>query len=93
MHTADGVPYYHNNATGELTWDKPDAMKDKSELASEVGSWVWVPDEFQGFVIAVCFFCNHTMLTGVGGRIWFKSARMVAMMLLWKAPGMKVYGL
>ncbi len=43
--TADGVAYYHNISTNELTWDKPDAMKQSSELANEQGEWVWIPDE------------------------------------------------
>ena len=50
--TADGVPYFHNTRTGALTWDKPDEMKDKGELASEQGNWVWVPDERLGFAVA-----------------------------------------
>ncbi|KAH9259713.1 hypothetical protein BASA81_002135 [Batrachochytrium salamandrivorans] len=52
MSTADGVFYYHNTATGELTWDKPNEMKDASELVSETGKFVWVCDPIEAFVLA-----------------------------------------
>lgn len=51
--TADGVPYYHNVTSGELTWDKPDEMKDASELHHDSGNWVWFPDETQGYIPAL----------------------------------------
>ncbi|GBG32611.1 Myosin-11 [Hondaea fermentalgiana] len=48
--TADGVPYYHNVSTGALSWDKPDEMKDAHEVENEAGTWVWVPDEDEGYL-------------------------------------------
>lgn len=43
-YTMDGVPYYHNEQTEHVSWDKPDVLKSKDELFSDSGRWRWVPD-------------------------------------------------
>jgi len=50
--TADGALYYHNVNSGALSWDRPDQLKDAVELKSESGSWVWFPDQREGYVPA-----------------------------------------
>ena len=48
--TMDGVPYYHNSITEEVTWDKPDALKSNDELCNDSGRWRWIPDEEYAWV-------------------------------------------
>lgn len=50
--TADGVPYYHNDITQALSWDKPADLKDDEEQEMDNSQWVWVPDAESGFVAA-----------------------------------------
>lgn len=50
--TADGVSYYHNGTTGELTWDMPDEMKNEGQIEYDSGNWVWFPDSTDGYVPA-----------------------------------------
>eukprot|EP00002_Diphylleia_rotans_P005132 TRINITY_DN1421_c0_g1_i1.p1 TRINITY_DN1421_c0_g1~~TRINITY_DN1421_c0_g1_i1.p1 ORF type:complete len:1546 (-),score=390.98 TRINITY_DN1421_c0_g1_i1:282-4919(-) len=49
--TPDGLTYYHNQATGETSWDKPEELKgdEDRELA---GDWVWMPHPEQAYVPA-----------------------------------------
>ena len=42
--TADGMAYYYNASTEEVTWDKPNALKSAEELQQDTGDWVWVSD-------------------------------------------------
>lgn len=42
--TMDGQPYYFNNQTMEITWEKPFEMLSKAEQEDGQGHWVWVPD-------------------------------------------------
>jgi hypothetical protein len=51
-YTMDGVPYYHNTISEAVTWDKPDELKSVRELASDAGSWRWVPDQQLAYVPA-----------------------------------------
>eukprot|EP00510_Aplanochytrium_minuta_P009027 CAMPEP_0184053344 /NCGR_PEP_ID=MMETSP0956-20121227/5907_1 /TAXON_ID=627963 /ORGANISM="Aplanochytrium sp, Strain PBS07" /LENGTH=487 /DNA_ID=CAMNT_0026346723 /DNA_START=164 /DNA_END=1625 /DNA_ORIENTATION=- len=41
--TIDGLPYYYNVDTEEITWDKPDALRTAQEIEEESGEWTWVP--------------------------------------------------
>lgn len=41
--TIDGLPYYYNSDTEEITWDKPDALRTPQEIEEESGDWTWVP--------------------------------------------------
>ena len=43
--TMDQVPYYFNEKTEEVSWDKPNALKSREELSSESGRWRWLPDD------------------------------------------------
>ena len=41
--SADGDTFYHNSASGELSWDKPECMMTDEEREKELGgSWIWV---------------------------------------------------
>jgi len=42
--TPEGLEYYHNDSTGETTWDKPDALKSPDEL-DKAGDWMWCPED------------------------------------------------
>ena len=33
--TADGVAYYYNDVTEEVSWDKPDVLKTAAELEED----------------------------------------------------------
>lgn len=50
--TLDGAPWYHNEGTGEVSWDMPPALAGKDPNMRDDGNWVWVPDEKLGFVTA-----------------------------------------
>ena len=50
--TADGVPYYHNETSGALTWDKPEEIMGEEEREQDKHHWVWCPDEELGYVPA-----------------------------------------
>lgn len=41
--TIDGLPYYYNSSTEEITWDKPEALMSRDEKAEDEGQWVWIP--------------------------------------------------
>ncbi|GBG34514.1 Myosin-1 [Hondaea fermentalgiana] len=41
--TIDGQPYYFNDDTMELSWEKPFELLSKAEQEDGQGSWVWVP--------------------------------------------------
>ncbi len=41
-HTADGKEYYHNTASGELTWDKPRCLQSAEEKEVSQAEWTWV---------------------------------------------------
>mmetsp|Transcript_1433 Transcript_1433/g.1965 ORF Transcript_1433/g.1965 Transcript_1433/m.1965 type:complete len:1132 (-) Transcript_1433:28-3423(-) len=45
--TLDGMFYYHNTASGEISWEKPDALKSKVEIEESKGDWTWVPHEYK----------------------------------------------
>ena len=45
--TIDGLPYYYNENTEEITWDKPDALRTPQEIEEESGDWTWVPHPTQ----------------------------------------------
>lgn len=38
--TIDGLPYYYNNETDEITWDKPEILMSANEREEESGDWV-----------------------------------------------------
>ena len=50
--TADGVPYYHNETSGALTWDKPEEIMGEAEREADMHQWVWCPDDELGYVPA-----------------------------------------
>ena len=50
--TLDGVPYYHNTVTEELSWDKPDILKTNAERKTETGDFCWVRDQVEGWIPA-----------------------------------------
>jgi len=50
--TLDGAPWYHNEGTGEVSWDQPAALWGNDPNMHDDGKWVWVPDEKLGFVTA-----------------------------------------
>lgn len=47
--TLDGVPYYYNISTEELSWEKPDCLKSAAERETERGDWCWVRDPVRGW--------------------------------------------
>eukprot|EP01101_Sappina_pedata_P000699 TRINITY_DN10891_c0_g1_i2.p1 TRINITY_DN10891_c0_g1~~TRINITY_DN10891_c0_g1_i2.p1 ORF type:complete len:1456 (-),score=681.29 TRINITY_DN10891_c0_g1_i2:96-4436(-) len=49
LKTADGLEYYHNEDTGETTWDKPAELLSGDEVVS--GDWSWIPHPDSGFII------------------------------------------
>jgi len=50
--SADGVPYYHNGVTGEVSWDCPPSLQSGAETVPDNGDWMWVSDEKLGYVAA-----------------------------------------
>ena len=50
--TLDGAPWYHNEGTGEVSWDLPPALWGNDRKMRDDGNWVWVPDAKLGFVTA-----------------------------------------
>ena len=48
--TLDGAPWYHNEGTGEVSWDMPPALWGNDRKMRDDGNWVWVPDAKMGFV-------------------------------------------
>ena len=50
--TLDGAPWYHNEGTGEVSWDQPTALWCNDPNMHDDGNWVWVPDEKLGFITA-----------------------------------------
>ena len=49
--TLDGAPWYHDEATGEVTWDRPAALSGGNTRRDD-GNWVWLQDEKMGYVPA-----------------------------------------
>ena len=39
--TLDGMVYYHNKDTNELSYDKPEKLRSNTEKETD---WTWVPD-------------------------------------------------
>ncbi len=50
--TADGVPYYFNEGNEAVTWDMPDELRGKGGSDYDDGSWIWFPDENEGYIPA-----------------------------------------
>ena len=50
--TLDGVPYYYNDMTEAVSWDKPDELKTSEEKKSDHGDWVWLADDKDAWVPA-----------------------------------------
>jgi myosin heavy subunit len=44
------MPYYYNESTEKLSWDKPRDMNDDGDTGD--GQWFWIPDEEDGFLPA-----------------------------------------
>jgi len=42
--TLDGLEYFYNADTEEITWEKPDALLTKKERDANKGTWTWIPD-------------------------------------------------
>ena len=43
LKTLDGVAYYYNHDTKEISFDKPDRLRSETEVARTAGDWYWVP--------------------------------------------------
>src|SRR5205807_2059915 len=57
LRTPEGIPYYHNRKTNEVTWDKPDILKTGDELDKAVSVSVSVSFCFFLFLsFSFCFF-------------------------------------
>lgn len=41
--TLEGLTYYYNTSTKEVTWDKPDELLSAQEREENQGTWTWVP--------------------------------------------------
>lgn len=52
MRTLDGVPYYYNSVSEELSWEKPDSLKTAQERETESGDFCWVRDPLEAWAPA-----------------------------------------
>ena len=48
--TVDGVPYYYNNKTKCLSWEKPDVLLTEQERSQGSQRWVWVADAEEAWI-------------------------------------------
>lgn len=54
LKTESGIPYYHNQLTGELSAFRPRALLSIKEVEEEgTGQWVWIPDKDHGYLAAM----------------------------------------
>ena len=44
------MPYYFDSATGEVTWNTPEALRSSVERGADAGEWAWLPDDAEGWV-------------------------------------------
>eukprot|EP00808_Paulinella_micropora_P018987 g73411.t1 len=49
MVTQEGTNYYHNNKTGETSWDKPACLVEL-DGGGLPGDWYWMPDAEDGYI-------------------------------------------
>lgn len=70
--TCDGVPYYVNGGTGELTWNKPESLLSTQEADAEAGVWKWVPDDAEGWVAAQEVSRNQYRVADTGETVKLK---------------------
>lgn len=41
--TLEGMEYYYNKNSEDVSWEKPDALKTPEELEEAKGEWMWIP--------------------------------------------------
>ena len=52
LKTLDGVEYYHNESTNQISYEKPDVLLDLNRRKDNT-KWVWYPDKTEGYIPAL----------------------------------------